>query len=123
MEPGPRKTLARLGLITFLLAQFLSPAGRAAAPTAVAQSAAPVVRDPRFGLNQAWEAEDAADQAGAGWSRLMFWWSSFQPNGPDDWNSFATDNDSYIDEEVARGRQLVGVIINTPSWASASGSP
>jgi len=81
------------------------------------------MRDVRFGLNQAWEAPDAADRAGAGWSRIMFWWSAIQPNGPQDWNDFATDHDSYIDEEIARGRELVGVIINTPHWASASGSP
>src|SRR5437660_12764850 len=38
--------------------------------------------DPRFGLNQAWENGAAADTAGAGWSRLTFWWSAFEPNGP-----------------------------------------
>jgi len=82
-----------------------------------------VARDSRFGLNQAWEAPDAADFAGAGWSRLMFWWSSLQPNGPYEWNHFATDHDAFIDNERARGRELAGVIINTPGWASASGSP
>jgi hypothetical protein len=91
--------------------------------SASAQATAPVVRDPRFGLNQAWEAPDAADRAGAGWSRLIFWWSSLQPNGPREWNHYATDHDSYIDDEIARGRELVGVIINTPAWASTSGSP
>lgn len=82
-----------------------------------------VVRDVRFGLNQAWEAADAADMAGAGWSRLTFWWSAFQPRSPNDWNLFATDHDSYIDDELARGRELAGVVLNVPPWASSNGSP
>jgi hypothetical protein len=80
-------------------------------------------RDVRFGLNQAWEAPDQSDMAGAGWSRLVFWWSAFQPRGPRDFNQFATDRDSYIDDELARGRELAGVVLNTPGWASAGGSP
>jgi len=90
-------------------------------PGAAAVLAQP--RDPRFGLNQSWEAPDQADMAGAGWSRLVFWWSAFQPRGPRDFNVFATDRDSYIDDEQARGRELAGVVLNTPGWASASGSP
>ena len=118
---GPRLGLLFFGLLQiFVASNVVAPAAPAAAQ---AQSAIPVARDVRFGLNQAWEAPDAADRAGAGWSRLMFWWSALQPHGPQDWNHFATDHDSYIDDEIARGRELVGVIINTPSWASASGSP
>ena len=79
-------------------------------------------RDPRFGLNQAWENGAAADTAGAGWSRLTFWWSALQPKGTQDWNTFATDNDSYIDAELKRGRELAGVVLNTPNWAG-TGSP
>lgn len=81
------------------------------------------LRDRRFGLNQAWEVGDAADVAGAGWSRLTFWWSAFQPNGPREWNYFATDNDSYIRDELRRGRELAGVVLNTPRWASDNRSP
>jgi hypothetical protein len=123
MKPNPRRIVPQLGLLFFLLLQSI-PASNALAPqTATAQTSTPVVRDVRFGLNQAWEAPDAADRAGAGWSRLMFWWSALQPRGPQDWNLFATDHDSYIDDELARGRELIGVVINTPAWASASGSP
>jgi hypothetical protein len=126
MKPSPLNTLPRLSLLFFVLLQSLATTTNPAttAPErAVAANAAAVTRDVRFGLNQAWEAPEAADQAGAGWSRLMFWWSALQPNGPQDWNDYATDHDSYIDEELARGRELVGVVINTPAWASASGSP
>ncbi len=123
MKPSALNIVPRLSLLFFILLQSLPPSTPGTSAPVAAQSAAPVIRDSRFGLNQAWEAPEAADRAGAGWSRLMFWWSALQPNGPTDWNNFATDNDSYIDEEIARGRELVGVIINTPRWASASGSP
>jgi len=80
-------------------------------------------RDVRFGLNQAWESPDQSDAAGAGWSRLVFWWSAFQPRSARDFNQFATDRDSYIEDELARGRELAGVVLNTPGWASTNGSP
>ena len=67
------------------------PAALEIDPGAAAVLAQP--RDVRFGLNQAWEAPDQADLAGAGWSRLVFWWSSFQPRGARDFNQFATDRD------------------------------
>src|SRR5436190_17345066 len=112
MKPIPQKIVPWLSLLFFVPLQII-PGGVASttgAPSAAAQSGVPVVRDSRFGLNQAWEAPDAADRAGAGWSRVMFWWSALQPNGPGDWNDFATDHDSYIDEEIGRGREIVGVI-------------
>lgn len=90
---------------------------------APAPAPVPLARDPRFGLNQAWEDGAAADRAGAGWSRLVFWWGALQPKGPNDWNTFATDNDSYINAELARGRELTGVILNTPTWAGVTASP
>jgi len=120
--PACRAAFLFLSAIVLAAAASFSPVSRALAVSGAAQPA-PVVRDVRFGINQAWEAPDASDLAGAGWSRLMFWWSAFQPTGPADWNSFATDNDSYIDDELARGRELAGVIVNTPRWASASRSP
>lgn len=92
--------------------------GTVCAQMPAAALAAPA--DPRFGLNQAWEDGAVADRAGAGWSRLTFWWSAFQPRGAGDWNYFATDNDSYIDDELKRGRELAGVVLNVPSWAGTS---
>jgi hypothetical protein len=79
-------------------------------------------RDPRFGLNQAWENGNAADIAGAGWSRLVFWWSAFQYGNREEWHGTATDNDSYIEEELARGRELAGVVLSTPKWAGNGSS-
>ncbi len=78
--------------------------------------------DHRFGVVEAWrEPSDAADLS-VGWERLTMWWKSFQPSGPSEWNSFATDKDAHIDAEVADGRQLVGELINTPDWAAANPS-
>lgn len=93
-----------------------------APPTAEATPAAAIGRDNRFGLNEAWRAPDAADRAGAGWSRVLFWWSEMQKDGPGGLNLFATDQDGYINSEVERGRQLAGAVLNTPPWASADGS-
>src|SRR5438132_9899899 len=111
MKPSPRHLCPRIGLLFFLLLQSFPAGALTRTPElAAAQTSGPVTRDARFGVNQAWEAPDEADRAGAGWSRLMFWWSALQPRGPQDWNDFATDHDSYIDEEVARGRELIGVV-------------
>ncbi|MFN0074267.1 MAG: hypothetical protein ACKVVP_22530 [Chloroflexota bacterium] len=79
-------------------------------------------RDSRFGINQAWQAADQADTAGAGWSRVVFWWSELQKSGTSEFDLFATDHDAYFNSEVGRGRELAGVILNTPRWASTDGS-
>jgi hypothetical protein len=130
-----RVRLVLASLLSFSFAQVGPAAPPRAVPVASAQAPAaverdshisfnqPVERDVRFGLNQAWEAQEAADLAGAGWSRLTFWWSAFQPNGPDDFNLFATDQDSYIDAELDRGRELAGLVLNVPAWASSNGTP
>lgn len=98
---------------------LISGASRSGPPAA----SRPAQKDPRFGLNQAWENGPVSDQAGAGWSRLTFWWSAFQPRGTGDWNFFATDNDSGINDELRRGRELSGVVLNVPDWASTNGTP
>jgi len=91
-------------------------------PVQATPAAMAVARDTRFGLNEAFRAPDAADRAGAGWSRVLFWWSEMQKEGPGDLNLFATDQDSPFDSEVSRGRMLAGAVLNTPSWASSDGS-
>ncbi len=77
----------------------------------------------RFGINQAWQAADHADTAGADWSRVLFWWSEFQKGGPNEFDLFSTGHDEHLNNEVDRGRELVGAILNTPRWASSDGSP
>src|SRR5947207_1311417 len=113
-----RRFLSSLAIAAFSISALLPSSVSAASETANGPA---LPRDSRFGVNQAWEDGAAADQAGAGWSRLTFWWSAFQPNGAGDWNTFATDNDSYINAELKRGRELVGVVLNTPKWAGSGG--
>jgi hypothetical protein len=113
------QTAARFCIVAIVLALALVPL---APPTAQATPAAAISRDTRFGLNEAWRAADAADRAGAGWSRVLFWWSEMQKDGPGGLNLFATDQDAYVNNETQRGRQLAGAVLNTPGWASSDGS-
>ncbi|RME48388.1 MAG: hypothetical protein D6791_03430, partial [Chloroflexi bacterium] len=77
--------------------------------------------DPRFGIVQAYEAAEAADEVEVGWERLFFSWPDMQPNGPNQWDE-PYYGDAVIDQEVAAGRELVGLLISTPAWAS-DGTP
>lgn len=88
-------------------------------PPGGAQIGPPHAIDPRFGIVQAFEDPRAAQTVPIGWERMVFWWKSLQPDGPDSWNAFATDHDQVIDREVRAGRQIVGLLINTPDWAAA----
>jgi hypothetical protein len=73
--------------------------------------------DPRFGAVEAYEAPDQATLAGVGWERILFWWYQLQANGPEDWNEdyFL---DEILDRELAQGREVVGLLNNTPHWAT-----
>ena len=113
------QTAARFLVVAIVLTLVLVPL---APPVAQATPAAAISRDTRFGLNEAWRAAEASDRAGAGWSRVLFWWSEMQKDGPGGLNLFATDQDNYINNETMRGRQLAGAVLNTPSWASSDGS-
>jgi hypothetical protein len=75
------------------------------------------IPDPRFGVVQAHEAPAAATALGAGWSRVTFEWNRIQPNGPDEWNSVPI-SDHEVNNELAQGRQLVGLLVTTPGWAT-----
>ena len=112
-----------------LAALALVVAGAFAIPTpgvgaAGAPATGPGARDPRFGLNETARngMSDPADRAGVNFSRVTFWWSELQKNGPDEFDLFATDQDPQINEEVMRGRELAGLMLNTPGWASSDGS-
>ncbi|MBN1564449.1 MAG: hypothetical protein JXA10_11460 [Anaerolineae bacterium] len=62
------------------------------------------------------------DQLGVGWVQLPFSWAAIQPDSADDWNADAIDAD-LIAAVVDSGREVVGVIADTPAWAAASGQP
>lgn len=72
---------------------------------------------PAFGVVEGYWRPQAADTLGVSWDRITFDWTRFQPNGPGDFVENAVRH-----EWVAHNREVVGMIINTPVWASASGS-
>src|SRR5665213_2454231 len=74
--------------------------------------------DPRFGVVEAYQAPAQATAIGVGWERYTFWWRSIQPKGPGQYNLWATDRDHQINSEIAAGRQVVGLLLNTPDWAA-----
>jgi hypothetical protein len=100
-------------LIIFILALLLS----LARPFLVT-AAAP---DRRFGAIDTFDNPTAATQLGAGWTRVRFPWADMQPNDSGQWNtSFFTDD--QLAKELAAGREVVGLIVNTPPWALQDGN-
>ena len=73
--------------------------------------------DERFGAIEAfWEPEEAAD-LNLGWDRILFLWNEIQPNGPEDWNTLHVLEEWLVDADD-NGRTVVGLLKNTPSWAT-----
>jgi hypothetical protein len=83
-------------------------------PLAGAQGSIPP--NPIFGAVESYDAPDAATLAGVGWTRVQLRWAELQPNGPDDWNPFFFP-DPVLDRELADGREVIGLLINTATWA------
>ena len=82
------------------------------------------IPDYRFGVVEAYAAPGAASSLGAGWERATFEWSRIQPNGPDEWIVLPL-SDQALGNELAQGRQVVGLLITMPAWATdpATGLP
>jgi hypothetical protein len=57
---------------------------------------------------------------GAGWQRITFDWSLIQPDGPRD---FELVDPAWIQGSTRDDREIVGLIVHTPAWASESGEP
>lgn len=87
------------------------------APQARAAIVAPDIPDPRFGVVEAYQAPDAATALGAGWTRVTFRWNEIQPEGPEQWN-LVPISDEALNRERAQGRQVVGLLVTTPGWAT-----
>jgi hypothetical protein len=79
-------------------------------------------RDPRFGVVEAFWDTTAAVEAGVAWERILFQWSQLQPNGPDDWNTLHVP-DEWLQWAQAQGREVVGLLKNTPYWATDADPP
>src|SRR5512139_2045448 len=73
--------------------------------------------DPRFGAVEAFRDPNSARDLNLGWERILFYWSELQPNGPDDWNIYHVE-DGWISTALANGRQVIGLLENTPRWAT-----
>lgn len=79
------------------------------------------VPDPRFGVAEAFWAPEDAQELGVGWERILFYWKEIQPEGPDDWNTLHVREEWLVEAEQS-GREVVGVLKNTPLWASQDGT-
>lgn len=102
-------------LLLLLLTAFAAASASAAGNRSVAGEAASP--DPRFGAASVfWEPEKAA-ALDLGWERILFYWSEIQPEGPDDWNTLHV-MEEWLREADAQGREVVGLIKNTPPWAT-----
>jgi len=101
----------RLALIALLLTIILPNLG--SPPTAIAGG----IPDYRFGVIESYANPAAASALGAGWTRVTFEWNRIQTNSPDEWN-VTPISDPMLDNELAQGRQVVGLLITTPGWAT-----
>jgi hypothetical protein len=72
--------------------------------------------DYRFGVVEAHDAPWAAADLGAGWTRVTFSWNEIQPDGPEQWALPITDEQLAL--ELSQGRQVVGLVVATPGWAT-----
>ena len=100
-------------LITLLLAATLSLLQPLLATAAISER--------RFGAIDTFDNPQAATQLGAGWTRVRFPWADMQPGDSGQWNtSFFTDE--QLARELAAGREVVGLIVNTPPWALEDGN-
>ena len=103
---------------------FLFLAGILLITSFALSEASPIVGAPdqRFGLTESFWLTEEAYQLRVGWERILFYWSEIQPDGPEEWNTLHV-REEWIAQANSQGRMVVGLIKNTPDWASADGSP
>jgi hypothetical protein len=75
------------------------------------------IADQRFGAVETYANPAAATELGAGWTRVAFEWARIQPNGTHEWNVVPISDDA-LSTEIAQGREVVGLLITTPAWAT-----
>jgi hypothetical protein len=117
-------TLTALAFAWLVLPVASSQRARAQSAAAPLQTPA---ADPRFGAVESFWAPEEAAELGVGWERILFYWYEIQPTGPEDWNTLHV-MEEWLHEANAHGRTVVGVLKNTPEWATdyrppASGVP
>jgi len=72
-------------------------------------------KDWRFGIVEAYTARNSARELKIGWTRVGFHWAVVQADGPDSWTPELSDE--QIDEQLAEGREVIGLLIGIPEWA------
>jgi len=96
---------------SWLVISLIALLGLIATPLAAAG-----IPDRRFGAIDTFDNPTAASALGAGWTRVRFPWADLQPNNDGEWNdSFFTE--AQLNAEIAAGREVVGLIVNTTHWA------
>ena len=108
------QTLMRGVLLLTLLAMTLAAAA-GAVPTTAQQWDAPAPSP--FGVVEAYYRPGDARDLRAGWERIIFEWPRFQPDGPHQYNLDAV-SESWLRDARDAGREVVGLLKNTPLWAS-----
>jgi hypothetical protein len=93
-----------------LLACFLFVIGTLHAP-----AGAQTTGDWRFGVVEAYTAPNSARELGTAWTRVRFQWADTQADGPDSWTPPISDE--LVEQELAAGRLVVGLLIGIPEWA------
>jgi hypothetical protein len=114
-----RKIAQQTGFVTLLLLVIMACLTR----STLAQDPPPEETssfDPRFGIVDSFVNVEEANAAGAGWTRVFLRWDVIQPGGPSDWKP-ANVPDTFLNAEIAAGREVVAVLIGTPAWATESG--
>jgi hypothetical protein len=103
-------------LVLFTLGLFIgAPLLVQADDPALTGTPAPV--DPRFGaIESFWAAQEAAE-LGVGWERILFYWNEIQPTDSDEWNTLHV-LEEWLVEADAQDRTVVGLLKNTPAWAT-----
>lgn len=67
-----------------------------------------------------WRPDDTTD-LGVSWEIFTFDWAKIQPNGPSDFD-LSTAQTEWITSATANQREVVGMVVNTPTWASPRGA-
>ncbi|MBN2304645.1 MAG: hypothetical protein JXQ72_09225 [Anaerolineae bacterium] len=115
-EPAVRHTrpLHCTGIITTIITALIVLAALLPGITTPAAAISPGAGC--FGVVEAYFRPQDARDLGVSWERIVFEWPTFQPTGPDEFIP-AIPESRLIDAKQA-GREVVGLLKNTPFWAS-----
>ncbi len=120
MPSSPRLRFRRRALGALIMALLVIPVWTALASGPAPEAAR--VEPSRFGVVEAYYRPDDARALNVGWERIIFEWAQFQPNGPDEFRTEVIP-DEWLRAAQESGREVVGLLKNTPRWASAIHKP